>query len=41
MNKQQTLWESERTHLRDSIDLSLASLRAYGARFLFCGKSCR
>lgn len=33
MYKQQTLWESERTHLRDSIDLSLASLRAYGARY--------
>lgn len=33
MNKQQTLWNDQRTQLRDSIDLSLASLRAYGQRY--------
>ncbi len=30
---QTTLWEDQRTRLPDSIDLSLASLRAYGQRY--------
>lgn len=33
MNRNVSLWESERMSLRDAIDLSLASLREYGIRY--------